>query len=314
MGILSSKLMCNARLDGKTAVVTGCNAGIGKETVRDFYRRGAKVIMACRNVEAANEAAEDIKTASKSVPCNGLLRVVHLDLSNLKSVKECVENLLKNEERIDVLVNNAGVMMCPPTRTPDGFEMQFGTNHLGHFLFTLLLLPRIIRSRPSRIVIVSSCLHSGGSIVFGDLNWVSRPYDGLAAYKQSKLANILFAKELARRLGEKNVNNVNTYSLHPGVVATDLSRHLDTYQAGLRNVYDFLARFFAKNVEQGARTTVYCAVHENCASETGLYYGDCRVKKPSRGAEDLDVARKLWEVSWEIVGLGRDYDPFEVVQ
>lgn len=310
MGYSCSKCVSNVRLDGKTAVVTGCNVGIGKETVKDLYRRGAKVIMACRNVKAAEEAAEDIKKVSTDYQNTGDLQIVHLDLSNLKLVRECTEKLMKNENRIDLLINNGGVMMCPFSKTVDGYEMHFGTNHLGHFLFTLLLLPKIIQSRHSRVILVSSMVHYGGVIDFGDLNYTSKPYGGLAAYKQSKLANVLFAKELARRLQERNINNVNTYSLHPGVVATDLSRHFDTYLTGLKNVYNFLAKFFAKNAEQGAQTTIYCAVHENCASETGLYYDDCKVKKPCADAENLDIAKKLWDVSWELVGLEKSYDPF----
>lgn len=306
MGIFSSKCVTNLRLDGKTAVVTGCNAGIGKETVRDFYNRGAKVIMACRNVETANTAAEDIRKSS--VNNVGELVVVHLDLSSLKSVKQCSDLLLK-EERINLLVNNAGVMMCPLSKTEDGFEQHFGSNHLGHFLLTLLLLPKIIQSQPSRIIMVSSLVHTGGRIDFEDPNWYSRPYSGLAAYKQSKLANVMFAKELSRRLRESNVKNVNTYSLHPGVVATDLSRHFDAYIPGLKNVYNFFANVFAKNAEQGAQTTIYCAVHENCENETGLYYDECSVKKPSADAEDLDLAMRLWDLSWDLVKLDKKYDP-----
>ncbi|KAL3282813.1 hypothetical protein HHI36_005978 [Cryptolaemus montrouzieri] len=309
MGIFSAKCMSKVRLDGKTAIVTGCNTGIGKETAKDFFQRGAKVIMACRNVASANQAAEDIKRRSEnSIP--GELQVVELDLSSLESVRRCAGELIEKEDRIDILVNNAGLMMSPYTKTKDGYELQFATNHLGHFLFTLLLLPKMVQSRPARIVTVSSRLHEGGEIDFNDLNSSNKTYNALKAYRQSKLANILFTKELARRLAENDITNLNTYSLHPGVIASDLSRHLNGIMPGVRRIYDFLTRLFSKNVEQGAQTSIYCAVDEGCEKETGLYYAECRVKQPSCAAKNAEDARKLFDVSWELVGLDNSYDPF----
>ncbi|KAK9687758.1 short chain dehydrogenase [Popillia japonica] len=181
MGLYSEK--SKTRLDGKTAVVTGSNTGIGKETAKDLYKRGATVILACRNSERAENAIKDIIDATKEVPnvgklrlvelnlsslksirecCSkllpnvGKLRLVELNLSSLKSIRECCSKLLHNYDRIDLLINNAGIMSCPYGKTEDGFEIQFGTNHLGHFLLTLLLLPRIMKSTPARIVNVSS--------------------------------------------------------------------------------------------------------------------------------------------------------------
>lgn len=177
MRFFSGRCYSKIRLDGKTAVVTGCNTGIGKETVLDFYRRGkdrrpeehlkisffrpsgARVIMACRNLDKAEEAAKDIRVRCKDELNTGEIVTAELNLSSLKSVKDCAQKLNQSEDRIDLLINNAGIMVCPETRTEDGYELQFQTNHLGHFLLTVLLLPKIINSAPARIVNVSSLAH-----------------------------------------------------------------------------------------------------------------------------------------------------------
>lgn len=181
MGLFCGKCTSPARLDGKTAIITGSNTGIGKITVKDFFERGnlfmnsngiqdfafnliknitgARVVMACRNIEKATEAANEIKQLCKDKNNLGEIVVTELDLSNLTSVRNCARYLMENEKNIDLLINNAGVMMCPKTFTVDGYELQFATNHLGHFLLTLLLLPKIIQSTPARIVNVSSRAH-----------------------------------------------------------------------------------------------------------------------------------------------------------
>ncbi|XP_026828345.1 retinol dehydrogenase 11-like isoform X2 [Ooceraea biroi] len=198
----------DARLDNKIAVITGANSGIGKETARDFYRRGARVILACRNMEKARLAVEDIKDNPfpRGYDCTGKLgelALCHLDLCNLKSVRECAMHLLTTESAIHLLINNAGVMMSPYEKTVDGFELQLQSNYLGHFLLTLLLLPRMQSSAPGcRIVNVSSLSYIFGNIHFADMN-LERSWKMITpfkAYTQSKLANILFTKELARRL------------------------------------------------------------------------------------------------------------------
>lgn len=161
---------------------------------------GAKVILACRNVDKGREAIEDIRNNCKNSTNVGSLVVAELDLSDLSSVRNCANTLLSTEEAINLLVNNAGVMCCPQGKTKDGFETHFGTNHLGHFLLTMLLLPRMVQSRPARIVNVSSAAHMRGHIDFADLNWEKREYSAIGAYGQSKLANILFTKEFAVRM------------------------------------------------------------------------------------------------------------------
>uniref|UniRef100_A0A1Y1LK58 Uncharacterized protein n=1 Tax=Photinus pyralis TaxID=7054 RepID=A0A1Y1LK58_PHOPY len=310
MGLSHTKCVSTARLDGKTVIVTGSNTGIGKFTVQDFYKRGTRVIMACRNAEKARQAAEDIKKSCEDLQQLGQIEIVNLDLSSLDSVSDCANKLLECEDKINILVNNAGVMMCPKTKTKDGFEMQIGTNHFGHFLFTLLLLPRIIKSAPSRIVNVSSAAQAKGSINFEDLNFDVREYSPLNAYRQSKLANVLFTKELARKLDESHIENVTVYSLHPGVIVTELGRHLDdTYFRGFTLMLSPF-RVFMKNVEQGAQTSIYCSVDESAGKETGLYYAECAVAEPCANAKDMEAAKKLWDVSFKSVGLEEDYKPF----
>ncbi|KAJ0181341.1 hypothetical protein K1T71_003426 [Dendrolimus kikuchii] len=294
-----------AKLIGKTAIVTGCNTGIGKETVLDFYKRGARVIMACRSLDKAKQAKSDIEEACKDLSEKGDIVLAKCDLNSLKSVREFAQSVLDTEPQVNILVNNAGVMMCPKGETEDGFEIQFGTNHLAHFLLTMLLLPRIINSKPARIVTVSSAAHTRNSINFEDPNYKKRSYSSIEAYSQSKLANVLFSRELANKLKEHKIDGVNTYSLHPGVIKTELGRHLnDTLFSGARALIGFVFSPFMKTPKQGAQTTIYCAVDEKCANETGLYYSDCAVTSPSPNALKDDNAKRLWDMSVELVGLG----------
>ncbi|VEN40390.1 unnamed protein product [Callosobruchus maculatus] len=312
--LFSSKYVPPNRLDRKVAIITGSNTGIGKYTAKDFFERGARVIMACRNTQMAEEAAAEIKESCKDKSNLGELVVVKLDLSSLKSVRNCANEILSKEKRIDLLINNAGVMMCPYSKTEDGFEIQMGTNHLGHFLFTMLLLPTICKSAPARIVNLSSVAHElSPQIDFSDFNWEKRRYSPLEAYKQSKLANVIFTKELSRRLRENHINGVNVYSLHHGVINTDLGRNLSkAYIPGLSTLFNCTMSLFFKTVEQGAQTTIYCAVDDNCANESGLYYKERRVAKSSKLADDLEVAEKLWNTSWNLMGLDNNYNPFKI--
>eukprot|EP00057_Strongylocentrotus_purpuratus_P007318 XP_011661792.1 PREDICTED: retinol dehydrogenase 11 [Strongylocentrotus purpuratus] len=281
-------------MDGKTVIITGCNTGIGKETAKDLAKRGARVIMACRNVEKAKEAQLDVIKESGS----SNVVVKKLDLASMKSIREFVEELKKEEKSLDVLVNNAGVMMCPRWETEDGFEMQFGTNHLGHFLLTLLLLDLIKASAPSRIVNVSSLAHQFGKINFDDI-MSKEKYSDMDAYGQSKLANVLFTRELATRL---KGSGVTSYAVHPGGVDTDLARHRDSYPFYLRVLLPLMVPFI-KTSEEGAQTNIYCSVDEKAGQETGLYYSDCAVKQAAKQGRDDEAARKLWDLSLKLVGL-----------
>ena len=208
-----------AKLDGKTVIITGANTGIGKETAIDLARRGARVIIACRSAEKGEEAVVEVRAKSD----NDKVVFRRLDLASLESVRRFASKVLEEEPTIDILINNAGVMACPYSKTEDGFEMQFGVNHLGHFLLTNLLLDRLKESPAARIVNVSSMGHKlAKRINFDDLN-SEKSYSSFVAYSQSKLANILFTRSLAKRLvGTSVIANC----LHPGGVRTELVRHV----------------------------------------------------------------------------------------
>lgn len=291
-----AKCTSKARLDGKVVVITGANTGIGKYTALDMSRRGAKVVILCRNVEKAEAAAEEIRKETE-----GEVIVHSLDLTSLTSVRACAEQLGNSLEKVDILINNAGIMTCPESRTEEGFEMQFGTNHLGHFLLTNLLLPLMKRAAPgARIVNVSSLAHETGSMQWDDLNWEKTPYSSMKAYSQSKLANILFSKELARR-GEGS--GVSVYSLHPGVINTNLGRHVkDTFGAVGQCLF-VMVQPFIKTVDSGAQTTIYCAVEESITEHSGRYYSDCREKRLRPHADSVEDAKRLWVVSEQLTGL-----------
>ncbi|XP_076306476.1 retinol dehydrogenase 11-like isoform X3 [Tachypleus tridentatus] len=254
-----------ARLDGKTVVITGGNTGIGKVTALELAKRGAHVVIACRDTTKGEMAVQEIK---RVVP-NGNIVTFSLDLSSLQSVHTFATKLLRSEPRIHILINNAGVACCPQWKTEDGFEMQLGVNHLGHFLLTLLLLDCLKKSAPARIINVSSVAHRLGKIHFEDIH-LENCFNPFTAYYQSKLANVLFTNELAKRL---QGSGVTAYALHPGAVQTELGRYLSTsvncYVGWMFYVFGFL---FFKSAEQGAQTTIYCAVTEELENQTGLYY------------------------------------------
>ncbi|XP_058485361.1 retinol dehydrogenase 13 [Solea solea] len=283
------------RLDGKTVLITGANTGIGKETALDMAHRGARVILACRDMTRARIAADEIRQKSG----NGNVVVKKLDLASLQSVRDLAKDIQESEERLDILINNAGIMMCPKWQTKDGFEMQFGVNHLGHFLFTNCLLDLLKKSTPSRIVIVSSLAHEKGQIHFDDIN-LDKDYTPDKSYRQSKLANVLFGRELAARL---QGTGVTVYSLHPGVIRTELGRHFFPNLALWKRIIAIPLAMLIKTPWEGAQTTIYCAVDESLANDSGLYYSDCAPKKPAPQALDDAAAKKLWDLSASMVGL-----------
>ena len=208
-----------ATLHGKTVIITGANTGIGLETAVDLAKRGARVVLACRSVEKGQAAVEAVKSRSK----NENVVFVKLDLASLKSVRDFSDRVLQDEVHIDILINNAGVMVPPYTKTEDGFELQIGVNHLAHFLLTNLLLERIKETPSSRIINVSSLAHRRGKINFDDLQ-SEQSYSPMREYAQSKLANVLFTQSLAKRM---KGTNATAYSLHPGAVRTELGRHIN---------------------------------------------------------------------------------------
>lgn len=278
-------------LDNKTVIITGANTGIGKHAATDLAKRGARIIMACRDMEKANAALKEVIEASG----NENVVTCRLDLADTKSIREFAEKINTEEKQVNILINNAGVMVCPYGKTADGFEMQIGVNHMGHFLLTYLLLDLIKSSAPARIITVSSMAHKWGAINLEDIN-SEKSYDKRKAYSQSKLANILFTRSLAKRL---EGTGVTTYALHPGVVQTDLWRHLSKPEQAVM----WMARPFTKTSVQGAQTSIYCAVAPELDTESGKYYSDCAPANCAQAALDDDMAQRLWELSCKMLSI-----------
>jgi NAD(P)-dependent dehydrogenase (short-subunit alcohol dehydrogenase family) len=275
---------------GRVAIVTGANTGIGFETARMLAARGARVVLACRNAEKGQAAVEKIMAEKPA----GRAEVMLLDLSDLDSVSSFAGAFSSSHQRLDLLIDNAGVMVPPFGRTKQGFETQFGTNHLGHFALTLRLLPLLEKTPGSRVVVVSSTAQNIGRIDFDDLNWERRSYKPWPAYGQSKLANIMFALELSRRLAVAG-SGVLVTAAHPGYTATDLQRN-----SGFRSLNPFLAMKPA----DGALPTLRAAVDPSAAP--GSYFGPSGLLEmrgspgPARicrrGLNEADAAR-LFDVS-----------------
>ncbi|XP_054152419.1 retinol dehydrogenase 12-like [Oppia nitens] len=285
------KCKSNKRLDGKVVVITGGNTGIGKETALQLSLRGAKIIIGCRNVQKGEIAVQDI--IAKNVLSD--IRVLYLDLSSLSSVRQFAQTVTQLVSKLDILINNAGVMMTPESTTEDGFELQFGTNFLAHFLLIHCLMPLLIKSSKARIVNLSSICHILGKIHFNNINLKDGHYRPLKAYSQSKLAIVLMTREMARRLGTNT--NITVYSLHPGVIQTEITRHFPAY------LY-YLIKPFMTTIELGTQTTLYCAIDETLDNQTGLYYDDCkRVNNMIAPAIDDNSAKKLWELATDLVNL-----------
>jgi NAD(P)-dependent dehydrogenase (short-subunit alcohol dehydrogenase family) len=279
--------------EGEVCVVTGANAGIGLETARALARLGATVVLTSRD-RARGEAAKD--DIGKSAP-GAALDLVALDLASLASVRAAAAEIAGRHARIDVLVNNAGVYFSHRAETRDGLEMTFGVNHLGPFLFTCLLLDRLRAAAPARIVNVASHEHTRtAGLDFDDLQ-ATRGYSGIAAYRRSKLANVLFTRELARRLAG---SGVTANALHPGSVRTQIGRDGDA--RGLHRLFIALASPFLIGPERGARTSVFVATSPEIAGVSGRYFARCRERAPSRPALDDAAARRLWDESARLVG------------
>lgn len=287
---------------GRTAIVTGANTGIGYETALALARKGAHVILACRDLKKAEAAVERI-TAERPA---GSARARELDLSDLESVRRFAEKFAAEHERLDLLINNAGVMVPPYSKTAQGFELQFGTNHLGHFALVAHLLPLLRRTPGARVVVVSSGVHHRGRIDFDDLDFAQRGYSAWRAYAQSKLANLLFALELQRKLAAAGESLIVT-AAHPGYTATDLQR-----TAGFARLLNPL---LAMRPPQGALPTLRAATDPD--ARAGEYFGPRRFfemngpperARINRRARDLEVAARLWQVSEQLTGVHFDLD------
>ncbi|KAG7466042.1 hypothetical protein MATL_G00160630 [Megalops atlanticus] len=283
-------------MGGKTVIITGANSGIGKATAAELLKLQARVIMACRDQQRAEEAAQEIR--QEAGPDQGEVVIKLLDLASLKSVQNFCEEIIKEEPRIDVLINNAGIYQCPYTKTEEGFEMQFGVNHLGHFLLTHLLLDVLKKSAPSRIIVVSSKLYKYGEINFDDLN-SEQSYNKAFAYSRSKLANLLFTCELAKRLEETGVT-VN--ALTPGIVRTNLGRHVHISLLA-KPLFHLASWAFFKSPLEGAQTSIYLACSPDVEGVQGKCFANCKEEDLLPKATDEEVARKLWDISEVMVGI-----------
>ncbi|MFC9661159.1 oxidoreductase [Nocardia sp. NPDC127606] len=273
---------------GRTIIVTGANSGLGAATARALSEAGARVILACRDTAKAERVAAGLRGATE---------VRELDLANLNSVRAFADSI----QRVDVLINNAGVMALPLRRTADGFEMQFGTNHLGHFALTNLLLDRVT----DRVVTVSSVAHRIGKIDLADPNWEQRRYDRWLAYGQSKLANLMFAYELQRRLAGEGAAVISV-AAHPGYAATELMSHTESIQDAIMWLGN---RTLAPTAEEGALPTLFAATADVVP---GAFYGpdgflglrgNPARAGSARSAKDRKVAAELWELSEKLCGL-----------
>ena len=277
-------------MTGRTIVVTGANSGIGRAAAAAFASAGAHVVLAVRNTD---------KGAAAAAAMQGETDVRQLDLASLDSIHHFAEGL---SGEVDILINNAGVMIPPLSRTAEGFELQFGTNHLGHFALTNLLLEQI----SGRVVTVASGAHKAGRIDFEDLNWERKPYRAALAYGQSKLANLLFTSELQRRLSDAGSQVIAT-AAHPGYAATNLQFHSGKAIGDL--VMGAGNRIFAQSEQDGALPTIYAAVQDvpgdSYAGPGGLLEmrGAPKLVGRSGAARDAAVARRLWEVSEELTGV-----------
>ena len=299
-------------LSGKQIIVTGANSGIGYEATLQFARKGAEVILACRNMEKAGAAAARIKAAHPAANASPMA----LDLSSLAAIREFASNYRAAHRMLDILVNNAGVMAIPYARTADGFEMQFGTNHLGHFALTGLLLEPLLAAQGARVVNVSSGAHRMGSIRFDDLNW-EHGYAKWRAYGQSKLANLLFTLELQRRI-DAHAAKLLALACHPGYAATNLQAAGPRLEGSalMESVFSVANRIFAQSAAMGALPTLYAAAARDVRGGDyigpdgiGEMWGNPTRVKRSATASDQSVATRLWSVSEQMTGVHYDALP-----
>ena len=303
-------------LSGRLALVTGGASGLGAETMRVLALRGARVVIAARDTAKGRAAAEAVREEQPDAD----VAVMELDLADLASVRRFTERFMREHPRLDLLIANAGVMATPPGKTADGFDMQFGTNHLGHFVLVNRLKPALLEAARAgaepRVVVLSSRAHQRGATNLDDPNFESRPYDKWVAYGESKTANALFALELDRRWAE---DGIRAFSVHPGGIMTPLARHMTEDDMAMLS-----ARFNRgdapqlKSVEQGAATTLFAATAPELAGQGGMYLENSGIARrqddesldptEQQGsgvrsyAQDPDAAARLWSLSETMVG------------
>ncbi|KNG44938.1 short-chain dehydrogenase [Stemphylium lycopersici] len=290
---------------GKTVLITGCSSGIGIETAKALFETGATLYLTARDLNKA-------KTALGSLVESDRVHLLELDLNSLASVRKCADEFLSKSDKLNILIPNAGIMASPEGKTADGFELQFGTNHLAHFLLIQLLLPTLVKSSTpelqSRVVILSSVAHRRASINFDNLSFKGQ-YNPWAAYGQSKIANLYTANELERRFGKQGVH---AWAVHPGLIFTGLMQFIDEETQKEWNK-DPTIPLMLKSPEQGASTTVWAATAKALEGQGGRYLEECQISTPAKAdpkefdaghaanAYDEETERKLWEKSLELV-------------
>ncbi|TWT05323.1 SDR family NAD(P)-dependent oxidoreductase [Planococcus sp. CPCC 101016] len=293
-------------LTGKTAIITGGNSGIGFETAKGLLAMGAKIILAVRNTEKGEMA----RAALLELYATEQIEIMQLDLADLQSIQSFAEKFQNSSDQLDLLINNAGIMAPPYAKTKDGFEMQFGSNHLGHFALTGLLLPVLAKTQNSRVITVSSRAHSRGTIDFDNLDG-SKGYQAKKFYNQSKLANLYFALELDKRLKEHKLQTISV-ACHPGVSATNILK-LGRWEIPF--LFKNIANLFLQPPSMGALSTIYAATEPELIG--GEYIGPLgqfqRKGYPAKGvphfnATDQEVSRKLWELSEKLTAVAHPFD------
>lgn len=282
---------------GKVFVVTGTTSGLGEETARVLSRKNATVIMAARNIDKAESVANEIHAENK----NAKIDIEELDLTSLESISSFSQSITKKYKTLDCLINNAGIMACPYSKTKDGFEIQMGTNHLGHFALTGQLISLLKKTPNSRIINVSSIAHLSGNIDFDDLNWEKRKYRTWSAYSDSKLANLYFTYELSRKL-KQTTGNPQVVASHPGYTDTKLQRH--------STIWKILNKIAAQKASIGALGGIRAAT--DLKAESGDYFGSPSMGgtrgypvlvKSNELSYNTDNAKKLWKLSEELTGV-----------
>jgi NAD(P)-dependent dehydrogenase (short-subunit alcohol dehydrogenase family) len=301
----TSDVIAGIDLSGKTAVITGGSAGLGIETARTLAGAGARVVLVARDEAKIVAVVEELRSELSAAEIDYEL----MDLSDLTSVRAAANRLAERLPKIDLLINNAGVMACPLAHTKDGFELQFGTNHLGHFVFTCMLASSLLAAAPARVVNLSSAGHRFSDVILDDPNFENQEYDKWTAYGQSKTANAQFSVALNNRLADRGVT---ANAVHPGMIVTELGRHLqrEDIEALTDRASDMETGF--KSIPQGAATSVWAATSAELEGRGGLYLEDCHVgeAKTEEGAStgyfpyalDADAAEKLWALSEKMVG------------
>ena len=282
----------------KIVLITGANRGIGEETTRALAKKGATIIMACRHLEKAEPVCAMIQTESK----NPNIKVMKLDLASLESVRNFTQEFKARYQKLNVLINNAGVFCMKREETKEGFELTIGVNHLGHFLLTHELLPLLEKTAEARIINLSSNAHYSADLDLEDLHFKRRRYSGIKAYGASRLATVFFTQELAERLKGKDIT-VN--ALHPGHVDTSMWDLWGAERKWYQSIINGIIKFFLISAEEGAQTSIYLASSNEVKGITGKYFTKKKIKAASKKCADIKLQKELWQLSERLTGIDK---------